>query len=177
MERPFFGYKIITQTHNFIGPNAKDESKKFAGNKLACASCHANAGVKSYSSGFIGITARFPQFNARGNKVISLEDRINGCMERSMNGKVMPLNAPEMRAMVTYMHWLSQNTPVGAKTKGQGLAKVELLDRKADPIKGKVVFENHCASCHGENGEGMVNPDNETSAYYIYPPLWGEDSL
>lgn len=175
-ENVILGYKILTQTQNYIGPKAKDESKRYAGNNLSCSSCHANAGIKPYSAGFVGIVARFPQYNARADKIITLENRINGCMERSMNGRMMPINSPEMKAMVTYMHWLSQNTPVGGSTKGQGLAKVNLLDRKADPIKGKAVYEMHCLSCHGENGEGIKNDDYSNQAYYIYPPLWGEDS-
>lgn len=58
-------------------------------------------------SGFVGIWARFPQYNARGDKVITLADRNNGCFERSMNGKRMPSDASEMKAMLTYMQWLS----------------------------------------------------------------------
>ncbi|EAJ9227878.1 cytochrome C [Campylobacter jejuni] len=69
-------------------------------------------------SGFVGIWARFPQYNARGDKVITLADRINGCFERSMNGKRMPSDTPKMKAMLTYMQWLSQGVPVGAKIEG-----------------------------------------------------------
>lgn len=43
---------------------------------------------------------------------------INGCFERSMNGKRMPSDTPEMKAMLTYMQWLSQGVPVGAKIEG-----------------------------------------------------------
>ncbi|XOV08187.1 c-type cytochrome [Campylobacter jejuni] len=49
---------------------------------------------------------------------MTLADRINGCFERSMNGKRMPSDAPEMKAMLTYMQWLSQGVPVGAKIEG-----------------------------------------------------------
>ncbi|CZE49240.1 c-type cytochrome [Campylobacter geochelonis] len=171
-----YGYQLITQTHNYIGPNAKDSKKAYAGNNLSCSSCHASAGTKQFQSSFVGIVARFPQFNARGDKVVSIEDRINGCMQRSMNGKALPLNSPEMRAMVTYMHWLSQGIPVGANIKGQGLGKVNLLPRAASPKKGKIVYEANCVACHGENGEGLQNPDYKTGDYYIYPPLWGDDS-
>ncbi|ENT3660806.1 c-type cytochrome [Campylobacter jejuni] len=43
---------------------------------------------------------------------------MNGCFERSMNGKRMPSDTPEMKAMLTYMQWLSQGVPVGAKIEG-----------------------------------------------------------
>ena len=32
-----------------------------------------------------------------------------------------------------------------------------------------------CAVCHQENGLGLKNEDS-TGAYYLYPPLWGDDS-
>lgn len=170
------GYKILTQTHKYIGPDAKDKEKRLAGNHLSCNSCHANAGTKVYSAGFVGITARFPQYNARGDKIVSIEDRINGCMQRSMNGKVLPLNSPEMRAIVTYMHYLSSGVQVGAKVEGQGLNSVKLISRAADPKKGEIIYQTHCVACHGQNGEGLQNPDVANGDYYIYPPLWGNDS-
>lgn len=171
-----YGYKLVTQSHNYIGPNAKDEKMRYAGNHLSCSSCHASGGTKQNSAGFVGIVGRFPQYNARGDKIVSLEDRINGCMQRSMNGKPLPLNSPEMRAMVTYMHYLSTGIPVGADTVGQGLGDVSYIDRAADPVKGKTVYENHCVACHGANGEGLQNPDFASGDYYIYPPIWGDDS-
>lgn len=172
-----YGSKILNDTHLYIGPSAKEEKDRYAGNNLSCSSCHASGGVKQFQSGFVGIYSRFPQYNARADRIVTLEERVNGCMERSMNGKKMPYNAPQMRAIITYMQWLSQNTPVGAKTKGQGLdTSLKLLDRAADPIKGKKVYEDNCVACHGEDGAGMQNPDFKTGAYYLYPPIWGNDS-
>ena len=45
---------------------------------------------------------------------------------------------------------------------------------KAAPVKGKAVYDVHCASCHGENGEGIKNEGLANG--YLYPPLWGKDS-
>ncbi|EKE8962292.1 cytochrome C [Campylobacter jejuni] len=93
------GNKILNETSKYVGPQAKDPKKRFAGNNLSCSSCHANGGSVQNQSGFVGIWARFPQYNARGDKVITLADRINGCFERSMNGKRMPSDAPANIAM------------------------------------------------------------------------------
>ncbi|ECP7275457.1 c-type cytochrome [Campylobacter jejuni] len=169
------GNKILNETSKYVGPQAKDPKKRFAGNNLSCSSCHANGGSVQNQSGFIGIWARFPQYNARGDKVITLADRINGCFERSMNGKRMPSDAPEMKAMLTYMQWLSQGVPVGAKIEGQGLKKIDFISRAADPKKGKAIYMDKCAVCHQENGLGLKNEDS-AGAYYLYPPLWGNDS-
>lgn len=174
-EMVILGNKVLNETSNYLGPQAKDKNKRFAGNNLSCSSCHAAAGTVQNQSGFVGIWARFPQYNARADKVITLADRINGCFERSMNGKRMPENTLEMKAMLTYMQWLSQGIPTGAKTKGQGLKKIDFIDRAADPKKGKIVYNEKCIVCHQESGLGVKNED-KVGAYYIYPPLWGKDS-
>lgn len=176
VKQVILGSEILNKTHLYIGPNAKDETKRYAGNHLSCSSCHAKGGTVQNQSGYVGIYARFPQYNARGDKVVTLTDRINGCMQRSMNGKVMPPNSPEIKAMLAYMHWISQGVSVGAHVEGEGLANVALIDRAADPAKGKVIYEEKCVACHGANGEGMQNPDWKSGDYYLYPPLWGNDS-
>lgn len=175
-EMVILGNKILNETSKYIGPTAKDPKKRYAGNNLSCSSCHAAGGTKQYQSAFVGIWGRFPTYRSRSDGVDTLEDRINGCMQRSLNGKRLPADSKEMKAMVTYMQWLSQGFPVGAKVKGQGLIKMALLDRAADPKKGKVVFEEKCVACHQADGQGLKNPSPEDGAYYTFPPLWGKDS-
>ncbi|WP_095227855.1 c-type cytochrome [Helicobacter sp. 13S00401-1] len=170
------GSKIMNETHLYIGPDAKDKSKRFAGNHLSCSSCHALGGTVANQGGYVGILGRFPAWQARSDKVTSLEDRINGCMVRSMNGKIVPVDSKEMKAMMAYMHFLSQGIPVGAKTKGQGIPKIANLDRAASPKKGKLVYDNSCAACHGIDGEGVKNVAAAKGDYYTFPPLWGKDS-
>ncbi|EOH2551385.1 c-type cytochrome [Campylobacter jejuni] len=119
-------------------------------------------------SGFVGIWARFPQYNARGDKVITLADRINGCFERSINDKRMSSDAPEMKAMLTYMQWLSRGVPVGAKIEGQGLKKIDFISRAADPKKGKAIYMDKCAVCHQENGLGLKNEGSAGRIIFIH---------
>lgn len=177
-EMVILGNMIINETTRYIGPQAEDESMRYAGNNLSCASCHALGGTKEYQSGFVGVYSRFPQYRAREDGINTLENRINGCMQRSLNGKPLPINSKEMRAMVTYMQWLSQGVPVGASVKGEGLIDIDYIDRAADPEKGKEIYAANCAMCHQEDGSGFVNPVHDThgGAYYIYPALWGDDS-
>ena len=45
----------------------------------------------------------------------TIEDRINGCMMRSMNGRALPEKSPEMMAMVAYLRFLAdQDAATGA---------------------------------------------------------------
>src|SRR6266581_4602623 len=73
-----------------------------------------------------------PQYRGREGAVVTLEDRINGCMERSMNGRALPLDSREMKAFSSYMRWLSTGVPDGAKLVGAGTLQIKEPARAAD---------------------------------------------
>ena len=171
-----FGYLLITKTSDQIGPLAKDPAMRFAGNNLTCNNCHLNAGRKIGSGSFVGVANRFPQFRGRENKMGTLAERINGCMERSMAGRALPEESREMDAMIAYMKWLSNDVPPDVEELYKGYVKVTIPDYKADPIKGQDLYNLHCKHCHLENGEGMTIPGEEFAGY-IYPPLGGNDTF
>ena len=131
-----YGKELIVHTSKYIGPEVKDSKMRYAGNNLNCQSCHLEAGTKPYSSSYIGIFAAFPQYGARGDSIGTLADRINGCMTRSMNGKALPLDSKEMKAIETYMFWLSQGIPLGAANKLQE-RELYKVDRKMIKQKRK----------------------------------------
>lgn len=172
-----YGQELITQTARHLGPEAQGQMRGYAGNRLSCSSCHLDAGQRQNALGFVGIAARFPQYRARENKLQTLAQRINGCMERSLNGRALPLNSPPMLAMLAYMDWLSQDYARGSQVKGQGLPKIPLLDRAAEPEQGRRIFARKCASCHGPQGQGQWQSPQDRAAGYRYPPLWGSDSF
>lgn len=172
-----YGQALVKETYKYIGPEVADKNMRYAGNNLSCSNCHLGAGTKKYSAGFMGVFANFPQYRPRENAIGTIEARINGCMQRSMNGKSLPENGKEMKAIVVYMQWLAQGVPVGAKVEGSSLMKVDckmIMSRAADPIAGEKVYKENCASCHGDNGQGVKR---EGKAYgYEFPPLWGKDT-
>jgi thiosulfate dehydrogenase len=136
------------------------------GNALSCTSCHLEAGRKPKAAPFVGVYAAFPQYRARSARVDTLEDRINDCFQRSLNGKPLSKDSRDMRAMVTYMAWLSEGVPVGEQPEGKGIPRIT-SSRKPDPEAGKRLYAASCAACHGQNGEGMG----------AFPPLWGPQSF
>jgi thiosulfate dehydrogenase len=170
------GRDLMLATYAFIGPNVDDAAKRFAGNNLACTNCHLNAGTTKFGLPLFGIYNDFPAYSARTGGPISIEDRINSCMTRSMNGRAMPNDAPEMRAMVAYVEFLSTGVPAGQQVPGLGAGKMKELSRAADPRRGRAVYARSCAACHKPDGAGVLRDRGAPQLGYMLPPLWGPDS-
>jgi thiosulfate dehydrogenase len=87
-----YGFALFTDTPNQIGPLAADPTKRFSRSSLTCQNCHLKGGTQPYAVPLVGVWGQFPQYRGREGEVGTLEARINGCLERSMNGHVMPLD-------------------------------------------------------------------------------------
>lgn len=171
-----FGRSVVLETQAHIGP-AAPEGARYSGNNLACADCHLHAGAKKFGLPLVAASADFPAYSARLGSDITLEERVNSCMTRSMNGRPMPADAPAMQALLAYLTTLSQNLPTDARIAGAGAGAMPELDRAADPAKGAQVFQAQCAKCHGSDGAGVKrNPVNMRFGYAV-PPLFGPDSF
>ena len=143
----------------------RDSLPAFAASRLRCVSCHLDDGRRAHASPFVGVYARYPTYNARSGKAYTIEDRINDCFRRSLNGRALPAGSADMRDVVVYFAWLSRGVPVGAAVEGQGLVKLTPL--AGDTTRGRGIFGAQCARCHGADGEGTA----------VAPPLWGRNSF
>jgi thiosulfate dehydrogenase len=168
-----YGYALMTDTANQIGPTVADPAKRYSGNNLTCQNCHLKAGAQPYAMPLVGVWGQFPQYRGREGEVGTLEDRINGCMERSMNGRALPLASPQMKAYLAFTKWASNGIPDGAKLVGSGALNVKEPGRAADLTHGQQVYAQVCATCHGKDGLGQRA---EAGNGYQFPPLWGPDS-
>ena len=172
-----YGQELTNRTFAYIGPEVKNESMRFAGNNLACASCHQQGATKPFAMPWQGVSATFPQYRGREDAVSTVEERVNGCMERSMSGRTLPLDSEEMKAFVTYIHFLGQGVPIAAEIKGQGMVQSKMPNRRADLITGAKVYEAKCSVCHGADGQGQRIGLIGDAQGYAFPPLWGPDSF
>lgn len=168
-----YGHDLMVDTANLIGPAAADPDRRYSGNNLACQSCHLQGGTQPYAIALTGVWGQFPQYRGREGAIGTLEERINGCMERSMNGRALPLDSVEMKAFLAYMKWLSTGIPAGVALSGSGTRSVKEPDRAADRGHGAEVYAATCAVCHGEDGRGKRA---ESGAGYRFPPIAGPDS-
>jgi thiosulfate dehydrogenase len=168
-----YGYALMVDTANQIGPTVADPAKRYSGNNLACQNCHLKAGTQPYAIPLMGVLGQFPQYRGREGEIGTLEERINGCMDRSMNGRALPLDGLEMKAFLAYLKWLSIGIPDRAKLIGAGTIRINEPDRAADPSNGAKVYADTCALCHGKDGRGQRAA---TGSGYQFPPLAGPDS-
>jgi thiosulfate dehydrogenase len=171
------GRDLVRATYAYIGPEVADAARRYAGNNLACTNCHLSAGTRKYALPLFGLYGDFPQYSARLGAEISIEDRVNSCMTRSMNGRPLPVDSPEMLAIVAYIRFLSTGVPPGQALPALGAGKMPELTRAADPVRGKAIYDRHCIFCHNVDGRGIRRSLPTTDLGYMFPPLAGSDSF
>jgi thiosulfate dehydrogenase len=134
------------------------------GNRLACGNCHLDAGTRASSGSWVGAFATFPQYNARAGRVIRIEDRVNECLRRSLNGVPLAEDGRDMTDVVAYLAFLSSGVPHGSDPAWLGYRR--LRPCVPDTGAGARLFATACVRCHGPAGEGTN----------VAPPLWGPQS-
>ncbi len=145
--------------------NTRDSLPGHVGSGLRCFSCHLKEGTQPGAFPLIGVYARFPQYRPRNGLVNLIEDRVNDCFERSLNGKPLPADGRDMRDIVAYLAFLSRGIASPGVVPGLGVRTLEA--GRPDTVQGKEIFAETCTRCHGPDGAGTV----------IGPPLWGPRSF
>jgi thiosulfate dehydrogenase len=148
------------------------QAKAYVGDGLTCANCHLDAGRTAYAAPLAGLTGVFPEYRSRRGSVESLEQRINDCFQRSMNGRALPESSNEMIGLLAYIAWLSQGVPTGVEVIGRGFRDLS-APASADPVRGQSLYAQKCAACHGATGQGLRGAGNA----FVFPPLWGSQSF
>jgi thiosulfate dehydrogenase len=165
-----YGRELIANTSYYLGPNGKVAAIT---NGMNCQNCHLDAGTRPWGNNYGGVYPIYPRFRERSGTIENIHKRVNDCLQRSLNGKILDTNSKEMRAMSTYINWLGKNTDKGKKPAGSGITDIPFMTRAADTIKGRLTYMEKCRRCHGNHGEGLMNMDKTG---YTYPPLWGDNS-
>jgi thiosulfate dehydrogenase len=154
-----YGHDIVTKTPQLMGPYVR------AG--MSCEACHNGAGRKPHAGSFLGIYAKFPQWNKRSHRFITVQDRLAECFLYSMNGRPPAYDSREMVALTAYIAFVSRGAKVGEGFKGQKL--LAIVPQHAPSIaSGAKIYGQKCAACHAADGNGNNG---------AFPPLWGAKSF
>lgn len=145
--------------------NTPKYAEKYVGNKMSCTHCHIDGGTVSMGMPMVGLPGMFPMYRDREKTVITFEERIEQCFQRSESGHRVPNDSPEMTGLVAYTQWLSKDQMTGHPFPGRGL--VNLPELNGDAARGSKIYTDQCAVCHGTEGAGKPP---------LIPALWGPDS-
>ncbi len=152
-----FGYNIINQTQKY--------ASRYTGNKLNCTNCHRKAGTVADQFPLY-IAGIYPHWRAKTGRLTDLGLMIRECFVNSLNGVMPPANAVEVRAIKTYISYLSNNQMIGQTPEGRGVSVLAKSGQDPNPIDGRIVYQQQCTGCHGVEGEGLSGN----------PPVWGMNS-
>src|SRR5690554_4121536 len=70
-EKIFYGKRLLNETKRLLPDNVSAA--------MNCNSCHLYQGKLEYGDPYINTYNAFPQFNSRAERVVTIEERINGC--------------------------------------------------------------------------------------------------
>lgn len=152
-----YGYEIVTQTQS--------HASRYVGNSLNCSSCHLQAGTQPDALP-LNVAGMYPKWRAKNGRRNGIGLRIRECFLYSMDGIMPPEDAPEVLAISAYVTYLSQGQIMGAEPQGRGVPTLPDTGYDPNPANGRAVYQSYCASCHGQQGEGIAGA----------PPVWGMQS-
>lgn len=159
-----YGKRLLNETKRLLPDNV--------GAQMNCNSCHIGQGKIPLGDPYINSYNFYPRVMPRAGEEIDLTKRINGCFQRSMNGKPLKPDSEEMLSILAYMEWLAQKTPKAQKVNIENAGKVD-ESLIPDPVHGEKIYHAQCATCHGDNGEGLKDSRGDI----VFPPLWGDESF
>lgn len=120
----------------------------------SCASCHGDA-----AETMAGVAAAYPKWDADAKRPINVELQIDKCRENNMKAEPYKFDAPEQRALTTFLKHQSLGKPVQVDL-SQG-------DMQSWWDQGKEVYYTRtgqlnlsCASCHEENNGKYIRADH-----------------
>jgi thiosulfate dehydrogenase len=143
-------------THGYeLFMNTPQIALSLAGNAMSCNNCHPNGGQRDRAMPLVGIAKVFPEYNKRSGRIFSLEDRIIGCLLRSLT-------------------WISSFAEIGKDVPWRGRNSLQpsalLPLEKLNPKLGKELYIRACSTCHGSDGQGVDVGGKRPG------PLWGPNS-
>ncbi|MCW9023988.1 MAG: c-type cytochrome [Gammaproteobacteria bacterium] len=126
---------ILIAGHSHSIHASEDGALLYAQN---CAVCHGNHG-----NGGVGVPLALPDFQyAVTDRFLELSIR------HGRPGRIMPafnqLSDKQVKAIVKHIRSWAPGKPISFPT----------ITVEGDPAKGKVLYQQNCAACHGTNGEG-----------------------
>ncbi|MBK1709229.1 c-type cytochrome [Marichromatium gracile] len=173
-----FGEMVRLGARLFRHTNTDPRSASHVGNDQTCAGCHLDNGRRADASPMWAAWVAYPAYRGKNQRVDTMAERIQGCFRYSMNaqdsasGQVPETNSVVIDALQTYIYWLATGAPTGdTAMSGRGYPRLQPPAEGFDRTRGAALYAEHCALCHGAEGEGLL-----VEGEVVFPPLWGPRS-
>jgi sulfur-oxidizing protein SoxA len=131
----------------------------------ACASCHAD---------MKGVAARYPAFDARLKRPVSLEQRINLCRTEQQHAAPFKYESKELLSLTAYIALQSRGMPISAGADAASRPFVQAGEKLYLQRQGQLNMS--CAQCHdqywGRRLAGSVIPQAHPTGYPEYRLEW-----
>ena len=172
--------------------NTPEQAPSLAGNSMSCNNCHPNGGQREKALPLVGISSVFPEYNKRSGRPFALEERIIGCLLRSINatgnrnhgtitrhendlqGASLDVKTPEVRDLASYITWISSRQKLAKDLPWRGRntlpSSVLIPIKNLNPKLGESLYAEWCSGCHGLDGQGIMVSGRRPG------PLWGPNS-
>lgn len=177
------GADIFWSTYKYLGAESgrtAANGQPYVGNKMSCANCHGANGTKPNGAPMITVSEEYRdgssnlKYSSRTGEFRNVLSRVNGCMQRSMAGEPLEVDAPEFLKLKAYFDYLYTGLQPGYGWKdiaGNGFPGMfKPPSRKADVARGEEIYENSCKSCHQDDASGVWRDDEQR---FRYPALSG----
>ncbi|HSV53321.1 MAG TPA: sulfur oxidation c-type cytochrome SoxA [Burkholderiaceae bacterium] len=139
------------------------------GPRSSCASCHGDA-----TQSMRGVATRYPAFDARLDRPISLQQRINQCRERYQIAPPLPIESRDLLNLESYVAHQSRGMPVAPPTDARLSPWRERGERLFGQRMGQLDLS--CAQCHdglaGKRLGGNPIPQAHLTGFPIYRLEW-----
>ncbi|WP_099866091.1 sulfur oxidation c-type cytochrome SoxA [Pararhizobium haloflavum] len=114
----------------------------------SCASCHDDA-----AESMAGVGASYPKWNEEAGKPFNIELQINACREQNMGAEPYKFDAPQQKALTTFIKHQSLGEPVDIDLEAGEMQS--WWDRGEDLYYTRTgQLDLACATCHeGYNGQ------------------------
>ncbi|MBT9523775.1 MAG: sulfur oxidation c-type cytochrome SoxA [Rhizobacter sp.] len=135
----------------------------------ACAGCHGAA-----SQSMRGVAARYPAFDARLKRPITLAQRINLCRERHQQAAPLPAESHDLLALEAQVAHASRGLPI---TPPSDPRLTPFRERGAALYRQRLgQLDLSCAQCHDERAGqrlgGSLIPQGRATGYPLYRLEW-----
>ena len=91
-----YGRRLVAHTSELLGPDRADAGLHYSGTHMACGSCHLDTGLSPGTLSLLPAASHYPRVSPRSGTSTDIEDRVNECLERSMNGRPLPAGSPRV---------------------------------------------------------------------------------